>query len=493
MLIGAMGIVFLWLLGQTKAAVAFFIVGAIVGVVAFLGDYTLGAIVDRTRPLVDGAANPNTNPSYPSGHVFGSTVMFGFWGYLGIYYRLPRKILAVFLVSLATFIFAVGLSRVYLGAHWPSDVAAGYLLGVIWLMLLIPLFARLQKVEVLVRRRLKENPAVVACESCRVERSIASRVDLNPETGTATQVYRPPPVVSLIYRIAFQAKFPYTHNEAALKAAAHRRKIASFLTIPRFGKDLVAPVITIDCSHDVCSFVTEYIPGKLAENTPDVQRFLGEVAETFSAAGLSVWQVQPSNPHAHTNLIGSPEGGYTIIDLESAVVTLLPGLGQWRSALRMGRVPVFDDIDFDRLRGYISEHREALTDALGPDGLREFEHEVVHGEQAIQEWKESEPRIPGRVISRIYKILALKGHAQHMMGAIQGADVAGHNFLNRGVERWRSEGRLTEEEEAGLMSHASDPETRGAMHNLGVHLVIGVAMPLPGVRSLARAMWSTFH
>ena len=167
-----------------------------------------------------------------------------------------------------------------------------------------------------------------------MERSIASRVDLNPETGTATKVYRPPPVVSLIYWIAFQAKFPYTHNEAALRAAAHRRKIASFLTIHRFGKDLVAPVVTIDCSHDVCSFVTEYIPGKLAENTPDVQRFLGEVAETFSAAGLSVWQVQPSNPHAHTNLIGSPEDGYTIIDLELAVVTLMPGPGQWRSALR---------------------------------------------------------------------------------------------------------------------------------------------------------------
>ena len=355
------------------------------------------------------------------------------------------------------------------------------------------MFTRIQKVEVLVRRRLKENPAVVACESCRVERSIASRVDLNPETGTATKVYRPPPVVSLIYWIAFQAKFPYTNNEAALKAAAHRRKIASFLTIHRFGKDLVAPVVTIDCSHDVCSFVTEYIPGKLTENTPDVQRFLGEVAETFSSAGLSVWQVQPSNPHAHTNLIGSPEGGYTTIDLESAVVTLLPGPGQWRSALRMGRVPVFDDIDFDRLRDYISEHREALSNALGPDGLREFEHEVLHGEEAIQAWKESEPRIPGRVISRLYKILALKGHAQHMMGAVQGADVAAHNFLDRGVERWKSEGKLSEEQAASLRGKASAPESSDAMHNLGVHLVIGVALPLPIIRSLARALWSTFH
>lgn len=125
MLIGATGVLFLWLLGQTKAAVAFLVVGAVVAVVAFLGDYTLGAIVDRTRPLIDGEANPNTNPSFPSGHVFGSTVMFGFWGYLGIYYRLPRKVLAVFLVTLAAYMVAVGLSWVYLGAHWPSDVRRG--------------------------------------------------------------------------------------------------------------------------------------------------------------------------------------------------------------------------------------------------------------------------------------------------------------------------------------------------------------------------------
>ena len=492
-LVGGFGVFFLWLLGQNREALAILAVGAVVVVVAFLGDYTLGNIVDRARPLTDGPIN--THPSYPSGHTFGTTVFFGFWGYLAVYYRVPPKLLVPFLGLLIAFIAAVGLSRIHVGAHWPSDVAAGYLLGAIWLMILIPVFTRLRKVQFVLRRRLVQNPAVIACESCRVERSIASRVDLNPETGTATKVYRPPPVVSLLYWIAFQARFPYTRNEAALKAAAHRRKIASFLTIHRFGKDMVAPVVTVDCSHDFCSFVTDYIPGDLAQNTEEVREFLGQVAETFSAAGLSVWQVQPSNPHAHSNLIRSPNGEYTIIDLESAVVTLLPGPGQWRSALRKGLVPVFDDIDFDRLRGYIAEHRESLLESIGPDGIKEFENEVVFGELAIEAWKASEPRIPGRVISRLYRTFDLKSYAQHLMGAIKGADVAAQVFLGRGIERWLAEGRITPDKAVELQDRASAPGARTAMYHMGVHLVlsVAVAVPLPGARSLARALWTSFY
>ena len=42
LIIGALGVVFLWLIGMSRAAFAFAIVGAIVGVVAVLGDFTLG-------------------------------------------------------------------------------------------------------------------------------------------------------------------------------------------------------------------------------------------------------------------------------------------------------------------------------------------------------------------------------------------------------------------------------------------------------------------
>ena len=85
---GPAGIVLLFLLGKSRAALAFAVVGVIVGIVAVLGDYTLGEVVGRTRPLAD-----KPIPSYPSGHVFGATVAFGFLGFLGflaVHYKLKR-------------------------------------------------------------------------------------------------------------------------------------------------------------------------------------------------------------------------------------------------------------------------------------------------------------------------------------------------------------------------------------------------------------------
>ena len=52
-----------------------------------------------------------------------------------------------------------------------------------------------------------------------------------------------------------------------------------------------------------CSFVTEYIAGEKVENDKESREFLGQVAEIFAEAGLGVWQINPRNPHAHTNLI----------------------------------------------------------------------------------------------------------------------------------------------------------------------------------------------
>ena len=157
-------------------------------------------------------------------------------------------------------------------------------------------------------------------------------------------------MVRLLYWLAFQARFPYESNPEALHAAVYRRKIASLLTVHMFGKELVAHVTSEGCNHGKCSFVTEFVPGEKVENDGPVREFLGQVSKTFAEAGLSVWQVNPRNPHAHTNLIRNPSGDLVIIDLESAVVTLMPSRGQWRSSLRQGNLPIFDDIDFGRLR-----------------------------------------------------------------------------------------------------------------------------------------------
>ena len=419
-------------------------------------------------------------------------MFFGFGLFLVIYNRTKTKILVPLAVVFVGMILAVGFARMYDQAHWPSDVAGAYLLGAIWLLLLIPAFIYYQRMSWRTSPSQAPEVDIHDCESCRIEGSIASTVVLDPDRGTATKTYVPPRIVSLLYWLAFQAKFPYQHNRAALDTAIYRRKIASALTKHKFGKDLVAHVTAVDCELAACSFVTEFIPGELAENDESTREFLGHVVEVFAEAGLSVWQVNPRNPHAHTNLIQTAHGEKVIIDLESAVVTPIPGPGQWRSALRRGSLPIFDDIDFDQLRGYISANEAALETSLGTDGLAAFKEDVENGELAIYAWQGSEPRIWGRLIRGVYRLFDWKRLFMRLGHAMESADAAAELFLSHGIERWEAEGRITPSEVASLRSLLSSGEVKEPMHHLGVHLVLSVviAILIPGLRSLARFLWT---
>lgn len=71
--------------------------------------------------------------SFPSGHVLNLTAALGFTWLLA-YTLLPRtwyRTLVLWVIP--AFLVLLGLARVYLGQHWPSDVLGGYLLGAIWL------------------------------------------------------------------------------------------------------------------------------------------------------------------------------------------------------------------------------------------------------------------------------------------------------------------------------------------------------------------------
>ena len=135
-------VAFLWMVGLRREAVAFGIVGVIIGIVAVAADASLGEILARERPAGEGSG------SYPSGHVFGSTVFFGSLGFAAIHYKLRKRLLVPLLLFLTTLILAVGYARILDQAHWPTDVAAGYVLGallLLLLLLLIPFFFWVQK------------------------------------------------------------------------------------------------------------------------------------------------------------------------------------------------------------------------------------------------------------------------------------------------------------------------------------------------------------
>jgi len=115
---------------QKKARYGGLLVLAVVG--GLLLSQAFKAGFDRARPdLVPHGSYVHT-ASFPSGHSTMSAVV-----YLTLATMLasvePRKRLQAYYVFLAILItLGVGISRVYLGVHWPSDVAAGWALGAGW-------------------------------------------------------------------------------------------------------------------------------------------------------------------------------------------------------------------------------------------------------------------------------------------------------------------------------------------------------------------------
>ncbi len=89
--------------------------------------------IQRPRPLGASQFLNGSSFSFPSGHVMGSLVGYGMLGYLLILRIRSRRVRAVVVTGAVMLVIAIGLSRLYLGVHYFSDVVAGYAAGTLWL------------------------------------------------------------------------------------------------------------------------------------------------------------------------------------------------------------------------------------------------------------------------------------------------------------------------------------------------------------------------
>jgi undecaprenyl-diphosphatase len=93
----------------------------------------LKSVFERARPELFDSGYQASFYSFPSGH---ATVAVGFYGMLTLVlaYRLRKTARWVVAVSGILVVLLIGLSRLYLGVHYPTDVLAGYLAALLWLV-----------------------------------------------------------------------------------------------------------------------------------------------------------------------------------------------------------------------------------------------------------------------------------------------------------------------------------------------------------------------
>ncbi|WP_070119610.1 phosphatase PAP2 family protein [Bacillus marinisedimentorum] len=128
-----MVLAFLWVRYRDKWGILFFAIGVAGGGIL---TKILKSTYERSRPGI----NPDIDAvgySFPSGHAMGSLVFYGFAIYFIVRSRLSRTAKWLGSITSGVLIILIGISRIYLGAHYPSDVAAGYSAGLIWLAMAV--------------------------------------------------------------------------------------------------------------------------------------------------------------------------------------------------------------------------------------------------------------------------------------------------------------------------------------------------------------------
>jgi membrane-associated phospholipid phosphatase len=113
-------------------------------------NYWLKLLFHRVRPDMVGALTQTSGFSFPSGHAMISVIFFGFLAYILVKSVSGWAWRAVLILGIGLAPLAIGLSRLVLGVHYPTDVLAGWMVGAAWLAACLTVNATVKQSQKLV-------------------------------------------------------------------------------------------------------------------------------------------------------------------------------------------------------------------------------------------------------------------------------------------------------------------------------------------------------
>jgi membrane-associated phospholipid phosphatase len=102
-------------------------------------------LIGRIRPPTTDQVVILTNHAFPSGHALGSFAVIGVITAVALARLSSHRARAAVATAATVFVLSVGISRLYLGVHWTTDVLGGWLLGGTWLALCLTAHALLTR------------------------------------------------------------------------------------------------------------------------------------------------------------------------------------------------------------------------------------------------------------------------------------------------------------------------------------------------------------
>jgi undecaprenyl-diphosphatase len=462
------------------AAAAFFALP--IGGIVNLG---VGELVERTRPHLAELERSSKNfeeRSFPSGHVEGAVLFYGLL--FVVARRIANPILRWMVQGGSLAVLAtVGLSRVWTGAHWPTDVLAAYALGG---MLLAPLAWLYLKLDASLGR-LPLIKAAAQPHDERVPHAHALTSLVLFEGERVVKVYNPGLLPRVIYWFAFQAPFPYVGNRAALRAAVARRNLAALLTKGWYGSERVARAEGIAVRDGRLALASAFIEGDEPTDRAAARAFLNDLRLRFEAAGLPTWQIDPRQPRAIDNILETPEGEFVVVDLESGLVSPMASLTTWKRAIRRGLVPFYDEVFFDVTRDYVAREEASLRAVLGAAGFAELLTTLDEAEREAAAWHRSELRLWSKLLRWSWIAVDVRGWPRRSRALLAGGQEKGTAWMEKAVGTWEAEGRITAAEGVTLREQIAAPTFQAMLPYLGAHIAVSIPLRFP-FGSIARTL-----